>query len=223
MDRIKKAFRLIFSQKRYVALFLLFAAAYITLLVLFKKYQITQDEIRTFVEPLGMWGLLALLGVQIFFSLTPLPDGAMPLLGMIIYGPLGLLIVFLGMFIAAVIHYFIGKLLGKTFIEKKFPLIKRFADKFNGDHVIIKLIYLRIFSVVSFDITSYVAGISRIEFNTFIIATIIGLIPTNLALMLISSGLFAQDLGQFVITWFWALIIISLLAFWYKKSTIKVN
>jgi uncharacterized membrane protein YdjX (TVP38/TMEM64 family) len=170
-----------------------------------------------------MWGLLALLGVQIFFSLTPLPDGAMPLLGMIIYGPLGLLIVFLGMFIAAVIHYFIGKLLGKTFIEKKFPLIKRFADKFNGDHVIIKLIYLRIFSVVSFDITSYVAGISRIEFNTFIIATIIGLIPTNLALMLISSGLFAQDLGQFVITWFWALIIISLLAFWYKKSTIKVN
>lgn len=223
MDRIKKAFRMLLSHKRYVILFVLFAIAYITLLVVFNEHQITQDEIRKLVEPLGMWGLLALLGVQMICSLTPLPDGPMPMLGMIIYGPIGILVVFLGMFISAIIHYFIGKLLGKAFIETKFPLIKRFADKFNGDHVILKLIYLRLFSVVSFDVTSYIAGISKIDFNTFIVATIIGLIPTNLILILISSGLFAKDIGQFIGTWFWVLILMSLLAFWYKKSTIKVN
>ena len=223
MDRIKKALSLIFSQKRYVILFLLFACAYIVLLIFFKKNQINQEQIREMVEPLGWWGILALLGVQILFSLTPLPDGAMPLIGMIIYGPLGILVVFIGMFIAAVIHYFIGKMLGKSFIESKIPLIKRFADKFNGEHVIIKLIYLRIFSIVSFDVTSYIAGISKIDFNTFVIATIIGLIPTNIALMLISAGLFAENWGQFINAWVWALIIISLLAFWYKKSTIKTN
>jgi hypothetical protein len=47
------------------------------------------------------------------------------------------------------------------------------------------------------------------------------LIPTNLTLMLISSGLFADSTQEFAIIWVLIIISISILAYLYKQSTMK--
>lgn len=221
MKKLKQLLNFLAKNKRYAVLFVVFVILYVAVFVIFKKFEIGQDDIQNFVTPFGIWGPLALLLAQIVFSLTPMPDAAMPMLAFVLYGIPGVLLIMLGMFIAAVIHYYIGKILGKEFIIKHFPLVSKLLGGLNNGNTIIKLIYMRLFTMVSFDVTSYIAGISNIDFKTFAIALAIGLIPANLTLILISSGLFASTPQDAILIW--GLIILSLtgLAYLYKRSTIK--
>lgn len=209
------------ENKRNIILIILFICFYITIYIIFRKLGISKEEIQRLIEPFGVYGILAMLVIQIIFSLTPIPDSAMPLVAMIIYGPLGVVVIMFGMFIAAIIHYQIGNHLGKNFIFKHFPETERYFNKFGDRNTIFKLVTMRLFTFVSFDITSYIAGISHIKFSTFLVATIIGLMPTNLILILVGYGLFAQNTVDIVITWGLIIIVFLLLIYFYKKNNIK--
>lgn len=209
------------KNKRIIILGAVFILFYAVVLILFRKFDISKEEIQKLIEPFGVYGVLALLVIQIIFSLTPMPDGAMPLIAMVLYGPPGVMIVMIGMFIASIIHYEIGKILGKEFILKHFPKTEKFLNKMGSRHVIFRLVALRLFTFVSFDITSYIAGISKIKLKTFLIATSIGLLPTNIVLILIGYGLFAKSSVDIVATWGLLILIFTVLFIFYKKSKIK--
>ena len=220
---MKKLFQKIKRNKRYLFLFILISIFYLGVLFVFKQYDIKQEDIRKLIEPLGAYGILGLFVIQVVFSLTPLPDGMMPIIATIMYGWPGLLIIILGMLTATMIHYFIARKLGSQFIQKRYPKIIRYVEMVKGKHVILKLIYIRIFTLVSFDLDAYVAGIAKIDFKTFMIASIIGIIPTNAIMMLISLGLFAESVMDFINILFWVVICFSILAIWYKKSKMNIT
>jgi uncharacterized membrane protein YdjX (TVP38/TMEM64 family) len=221
MLKLKNLVRKIKRNKRIVILSILFGLFYIGLFFLFRDRGITKEEIQEIIKPFGSYGLVAMLLLQIGFSMTPLPDSAMPLLAMIIYGPLGVFVVMFGMLIASIINYTIGKHLGKAVILKKFPEIEKYLNKIGENNIILKLVALRIFTFVSFDITSYVAGISRIKFNKFLIAAVLGLIPANMILILIGYGLFAKSQADIIVTWGAIFILAIILFVFYKKNSIK--
>ena len=77
------------------------------------------------------------------------------------------------------------------------------------------------FSIVSFDVTSYIAGISNIPFKTFTIAFILGILPNNVIIMLVSSGLFANNSRDVILIWVLSVAGIALLAYLYKRYKIK--
>lgn len=221
MKKLSQLWKILTNNKKYVFFFIIFVTGYITLFVYFRQQEITQEDIRTLVEPFGIWGPLVLFATQLVFSLTPMPDAAMPMVAYILYGIPGVLIVMTGMFLVALFHYYLGQKLGKNFFTKKFPLIKRNLEKLNNGNTVIKLVYLRIFTLVSYDITSYIAGISNIPKRTFIVALILGLIPANIALVVISSGLFSNSPQETLLVWVIVLAVVSGLAYLYKHSTIK--
>lgn len=223
MKIINKIRKLFGVHRRYLYLFIIVTLFYIFILYLFKSYGIKQEDIKQLIDPLGVYGILVLFFLQILFSLTPLPDAAMPIIAMITYSWQGLLIILLAHFLTSILHFYIAKKLGRKIIEDKLPLIKKYSDKVKGKDTIIKLVYIRIFSIVSFDVAAYVAGISGVDLKTFAISTIIGLIPTNAILMIASSGLFAETLIDYLYIAFWLFVSISLLAFLYKKSKINNN
>ena len=199
-----------------------FITIYILIYVAFHKYNISKDEIRKLIEPFGFYSIVALFIIQILFSLTPLPDGAMPLVAIILYGPIGVPVIMLGMFVAAIIHYRVGQILGENYIIKHFPGTEKYLKSLGNNHLILRLVALRMFTLVSFDITSYIAGISNINLKTFLIATAIGLIPTNLILILMGYGLFAENGSDILIIWGLVLIVFIFLFFFYKKNKLKV-
>ncbi len=221
MKKLSQLWKILTNNKKYVFFFIIFVTGYITLFVYFRQQEITQEDIRTLVEPFGIWGPLVLFATQLVFSLTPMPDAAMPMVAYILYGIPGVLIVMTGMFLVALFHYYLGQKLGKNFFTTKFPLIKKNLEKLNNGNTVIKLVYLRIFTLVSYDITSYIAGISNIPKRTFIVALILGLIPANIALVVISSGLFSNSPQETLLVWVIVLAVVSGLAYLYKHSTIK--
>lgn len=221
MKKLSQLWKILTNNKKYVFFFIIFVTGYITLFGYFRQQEITQEDIRTLVEPFGIWGPLVLFATQLVFSLTPMPDAAMPMVAYILYGIPGVLIVMTGMFLVALFHYYLGQKLGKNFFTTKFPLIKKNLEKLNNGNTVIKLVYLRIFTLVSYDITSYIAGISNIPKRTFIVALILGLIPANIALVVISSGLFSNSPQETLLVWVIVLAVVSGLAYLYKHSTIK--
>lgn len=221
MKKLSQLWKILTNNKKYVFFFIIFVTGYITLFVYFRQQEITQEDIRTLVEPFGIWGPLVLFATQLVFSLTPMPDAAMPMVAYILYGIPGVLIVMTGMFLVALFHYYLGQKLGKNFFTTKFPLIKKNLEKLNNGNTVIKLVYLRIFTLVSYDITSYIAGISNFPKRTFIVALILGLIPANIALVVISSGLFSNSPQETLLVWVIVLAVVSGLAYLYKHSTIK--
>jgi uncharacterized membrane protein YdjX (TVP38/TMEM64 family) len=80
---------------------------------------------------------------------------------------------------------------------------------------------MRLFTFVSFDITSYIAGMSSIPIKQFMIATAIGLIPTNLILVLVGFGLFAKTEADIIVTWGSIAIVAVFLFVFYRKNRIK--
>ncbi len=220
---MKKILKKIKRNRRYLFFFIVIAIIYVGVLIIFKQYDIKQEDIKKLIEPLGAYGFLGLFIIQVIFSLTPLPDGMMPIIATIMYGWPGLIIIILGMLTATAIHYFIARKLGSSLIERRYPKIKKYVDLVKGKHVIFKLIYIRIFTLVSFDLDAYVAGIAKIDFKTFMIASIIGIIPTNAIMMLISQGLFAESVLDLLNIGFWVVISFTVLAILYKKSKISLS
>ena len=221
MLKLKKLLQKLKNNRRIVLLSILFILFYIGIFFVFQNRGVSKEEIQQIIAPFGVNGLLVMLALQIVFSLTPMPDSAMPLLAMIMYGPLGVAVIMVGMMIASIIHYALAKRVGKAFVLKRFPEVEKYLNKIGSRDVIIRLVALRIFTFVSFDITSYIAGISNIPFKKFLIGTMLGLIPTNLILILVGYGLFAKSQFDILTTWGAIALVAIILIIFYKKFKIK--
>jgi len=182
--------------KRYrsIILMLLFIIIiYSILLYVFRRYDINQQKIHDWINQFGAYSVLALFFVQFIGSMTPVPDAFLTAIGMLLYGPwLGGLIIFTGMFIAGNFHFFVAKKLGKEYIIKKFPESEKLISKINSRNAITKLTYLRMFMIVTFDVASYVAGISNVSYAQFAISFLLGLLPHLVSYGFITFGLFAD-------------------------------
>lgn len=209
------------NKTRLIIYGVIFVAIYILVYSFFQSKQVSKEQIQELVEPFGIYGLLILFLIQIPFTITPFPDGVMPLVGMVMYGPVGVFAVSLAMLVGAIINFSIGKRLGKGYILHKFPEVKSSLEKLGNKNVVIRLMAMRMFTFVSFDITSYIAGISNIKFKDFIVSVVFSLFPINVILILVGSGLFAKTAQEIITIGGLLIIVVTLLFIFYKKSRIK--
>jgi uncharacterized membrane protein YdjX (TVP38/TMEM64 family) len=176
--------------RKFVISVLALAVFYIVLFIVFRKFEITTDKINGFVAPLGAYGFLMLFLLQLIGSLTPIPDAPLISFAVILYGPVnGAIAVFLGMYLAANIHFLIAKKLGKDYIIKKFPAIETFLQKYSSNTGYRTLTLMRIFNLLSFDVVSYYAGISGVSFKRFTGSTV-----TALGFHVVLNAIFATTL-----------------------------
>jgi membrane protein DedA with SNARE-associated domain len=196
-------------------------------------------EITTWIlELIQSHGILAvILGVIIETVIVPLPSPLIVMTAGYILIPNGTLfeILFSALWISVVagiaqtvgsyLLYFIGYYGGKPIINKfewlhgvSWSEIKQFQKKFSkGKKEDLTLITLRAIPIVPLSVISGVAGVIKLKFKRYSIATLIGVIPRNFILAL--SGFFfsgfyesiAQNIdhGESIMTVFIVLIILS--------------
>ncbi|OGM31120.1 hypothetical protein A2630_04660 [Candidatus Woesebacteria bacterium RIFCSPHIGHO2_01_FULL_44_10] len=185
-----------------------------------------QDEIRNFVEKMGIFGPLVIILLK---SAT------------LIFAPLGgnpvyIVTGFLYGFIPALVITLLGDLLGSTisfWVSRRFG--KQIVVKLAGKKSIstIDAIYEEIggwrgFLLASFfslaDYVNYAAGLTKIPYSKFLLVVFLFRIPANAAII---SLAFFGDLAGFIKLGYLAVICVYLLAlgiYWYKLSkTIKSN
>jgi uncharacterized membrane protein YdjX (TVP38/TMEM64 family) len=142
-----------------------------------------QQRIGDYLRSFGAWGpvisLLLMVGQAI---IAPIPGALVVFANGIAFGTFwGTVLSVVGQTLAAMVCFWIARVLGRRPVE---AMVGRFGleslDRWFGRWGALSIVLLRLVPGVAFDGVSYGAGLLRIRFRTFVVATVIGVLPQSL-------------------------------------------
>ncbi|SHG75954.1 Uncharacterized membrane protein YdjX, TVP38/TMEM64 family, SNARE-associated domain [Thermosyntropha lipolytica DSM 11003] len=161
----------------------LLAVFFLALLIYFINYYMNQtgytaEDIKNYITSFGIWAPLVFI---ILFTLVPLtlfPDALLAIAGGMVFGLFyGFIYTMIGAACGATLAFMIARLAGNSLLKKlKNHNIDHLQNLLNRNGFWIVL-YLRLIPLIPFDIISYGAGLARIKYRDFILATLLGIIP----------------------------------------------
>lgn len=132
-------------------------------------------------EYISSFGMLAPIIYIVMFTIVPLtlfPDAVLAVAGGMIFGlSLGTFYTIIGAVCGGTLSFFISRTFGRGLVEK---LIKGKEEWFEDGiekRGFLFILMLRLIPLVPFDVISYGAGLSKIRYKDFVLATSIGIIP----------------------------------------------
>lgn len=142
-----------------------------------------EEKISTYFQEFGFWGpllIIVITGVQMF--LVFFPNAILIVVAMLAYGPVWGTVISLGGNIAA---SSVGYVLGNSFraqtrkmvSAEKIKRMEQFLKRYGFGAVVI----FHLSPFISNDVVSIVAGISKMNFWRFLLATMVGAIPFTIA------------------------------------------
>lgn len=137
--------------------------------------------------PLAPLVLIALIALAVVVS--PLPSLPLDLAAGAHFGAaLGTLYAALGGLVGALIAFGLSRLVGRAFVERWVGGHISFCQTCS-DHLLTRIVLVsRLIPVLSFDLISYGAGLTKMSVRNFALATFVGQIP--LTFVFVSSGSF---------------------------------
>jgi uncharacterized membrane protein YdjX (TVP38/TMEM64 family) len=137
------------------------------------------ERIERWIDGFGLLAPLvymALLASTIIF--TPLPSVPVDIAGGLAFGVvLGTLYTMIGGMTGATVNFYVARRLGRGFVERK--LGRQAMEQIDGlaERMGAKLVFLtRLIPLFNFDWVSYAAGLTRISYRTYAIASALGML-----------------------------------------------
>lgn len=143
-----------------------------------------EEKISHYFKQFGLWGplwIVVLISIQMFFILFP--NVLLVVVSSLAYGPVwGTVISIIGSITASTVGYGIGNAFSskvrKSFNEEKLNKMQRFLDRYGFGAVAI----FHLCPFISNDVISIAAGLSKMRFMKFMLATLTGAIPFTIAI-----------------------------------------
>ncbi len=182
-----------------------------------------QDRIKEWVGNFGWIGPIVLILTMVLqMFLLVIPSILLMVVSILAYGPIwGSLIIFVSIFNASTVGYFIGRYLGPVIVER---LIGQKPEKnisgFLENYGFWAIFITRINPILSNDAISFVAGILKMNYWRFISATLTGIAPLTIFIAVLgrtTEGLKTGLIWGSVIS----LILFIAYVYWDKKSKKK--
>ncbi|MEZ4682180.1 MAG: TVP38/TMEM64 family protein [Caldilineaceae bacterium] len=153
-------------------------------------------------SPLGplIYILLYTARPLIFFSAAVLTiaSGSIFGAGSIVNLTLAVLYTIIGSNLSATVAYLVGRFFGEGLIketkEEGANLIQRYADRMRKNSF--ETILIMRFIFLPYDLVNYLAGILRIDWKSFIVATILGSIPGTIAFVSFGASIDVKQLAR---------------------------
>ena len=141
------------------------------------------------IKSWGMWGVLASIGLMVIHSFIPFPAEFVAIANGICFGPyLGTVVTWTGAMIGAFLAFGLARALGRPFVGRMAATrnLQQFDDWFarRGGHAI----FLgRLLPVISFNLINYAAGLTRVSWTVFAVATGLGILPVTVLMVVIGD------------------------------------
>ncbi len=195
--------------KKYIAGFmivLLFSTLYFYLwqsgdLDLFVQIKTLQIKL----QQMGYWGpLLIIVLMAGAIVMSPIPSAPIAVAAGLVYGhDWGTVYILIGAEIGALIAFTVSRLLGYSYVQKKFgTTIIKYKFLHSEKHLMFAVFVSRLIPFISFDIVSYAAGLTKISYLQFALATLAGILPASFLLAHFGGELVNNDIRQMFITVF---------------------
>lgn len=150
-----------------------------------------EEKIKNWVDDFGWFGPIVLILAMIAqMFLLVIPTLALMVVSILSYGPLaGSIIVFMAVWAASSVGYFIGRYFGDVVVKKLIGhKTKKKVGDFIEDYGFWAVVITRINPSLSNDAISFVAGILKMGYIKFITATLTGIAPLILFLAIIGRS-----------------------------------
>lgn len=166
-----------------------------------------------YFRSLGVWAPIISIALMIAQGiLAPLPSFVITAANGLAFGiPFGFLISWTGGMAAAIVMFWLARLLGAGFVErvtKQNHLLQQ-ANRYSGKNGFFLIFVARLLPIVSFDFISFLAGLSQISFRSFFVATALGQIPGTILYTLVGHDV--ANLDEYQTRFLWTSVIIVLL------------
>lgn len=174
-----------------------------------------RGQIKSWVEQIGFWGPLAIItGMTVQMFLVVIPSVILMVVAILAYGPLwGILLVLAAIAVASTVGYIIGKLLSPVTVEKMIGKDKKDKLTFYVDNYGFWVVAIvRLSPAFSNDAISFVAGLLKMRFISFISATLAGTLPLAALLAYFGGKSERLETGLIVVS---ALSLLSLIGYIY--------
>ncbi len=137
----------------------------------------------------GIAGEWLFLGAGVLFTSLGLPRQMLSFFGGYAFGvTLGCLLSLLASVAGCILVFYLSRLLGRTLVERWFPLPLRRIDRFVAAHPLHMTLLIRLLPVGSNLATNVAAGVSSMRGMPFFTGSLLGYLPQTLIFALIGSG-----------------------------------
>jgi uncharacterized membrane protein YdjX (TVP38/TMEM64 family) len=150
-----------------------------------------REQLRLFVDDNLALAVLIYMAIYVTLVALSIPGAAgMSIAGGFLFGwALSVPATVTSAVIGSVIVFQVVKTsAGAALAERTSPFVQRMSQGFS-ENAFSFLLFLRLAPVFPFFIVNAVAGLSRVPLRTFVIATLIGIIPASIAFAMLGSGL----------------------------------
>lgn len=165
------------------------------LFLLFKYFNvdfsgIDEEEFKTFVNSLGIWGPIAYILIYIFRPLVFFPAGILSATAGIIWGPaLGFFYLQIAANISSAVEFFIARYFTRGLVEKHLKGKVANLDARIEKHGFLTVLLIRLIPNVAWDIQNLSLGLTKVKARDYFLATLIGIMPGSFVFVFFGASL----------------------------------
>jgi len=163
---------------------------------------IDTQSLRTLIHNAGLWGPVLIIGfMAAAIVMSPIPSAPIAVTSGFLYGHgWGTVFIIIGAVSGALIAFSISRMMGYDVVQKRFGSRLNYKFLNSGKHIAVAVGVSRLIPFVSFDIVSYAAGLTKISYVQFLLATVIGITPASFLLAHLGDELSTSDLENMFYT-----------------------
>ncbi len=159
-------------------------------------------NLQSFLVSLNGFGpLLIVMLMTGAIVMSPLPSAPIAIAAGFAYGHgWGTFYILIGAELGAIIAFTISRLLGYQVIQKRFGHKIDTTWLSSSKHLVGVIFVSRLIPFISFDVISYAAGLTKVSYLQFALATFFGILPASFLLAHVGSEIATSELNSIAIT-----------------------
>lgn len=160
--------------------------------------RLSSERIEAFLEGAGPFAPLVFIMTMALAVVSPLPTLPLDIVAGRLFGPLlGTFYAVTGATLGSLVSFLVARLLGRELIARFLKGHVNFCQECSNK-LLTKVVFLaRLVPLVSFDVVSYGAGLTKMSWNRFAAASFVGMLPLTFVYTSIGRLFFANR----ILTW----------------------
>jgi uncharacterized membrane protein YdjX (TVP38/TMEM64 family) len=157
-------------------------------------------NVERFIRDFGPWAPLAYAFIYIVSSPIPFLAPVLSATGGLLFGAgLGTLYTIVIAAISALVPFVLARRLGREWVESKLKgkRLDEIYEQSGGNQGFLFILLLRLIPLLPWEIQNYVAGLTKVSVPTYILATMLGIIPGTFSLAFLGSAVTDPSSWQF--------------------------
>ncbi|WP_281976259.1 TVP38/TMEM64 family protein [Halobacillus litoralis] len=184
------------------------------------RWDITPNDIQGFITSFGWISPFIFIFAYVIGPFIMFPSSVLSMSAGLAYGiwP-GIIYIWIGAGGAAITGYFIGRFFGKSVLHlDNYQWSQKAEDRIKQRGFLFVLL-LRLVPIMGFSLLSYLSGMMKVRFSSYLLATMIGILPGVFAYGTVGASIIAGD--PIVVGIAIAMVILLMMVSFFYRNRVK--